>query len=247
MTKYWPLLLIALLLCGAAVFAVCVYRRRHRRPLPPTQDLLYDHEISSFFVHQGPAWRAYLIAVRRNRLLEDLHDKLRRDYVKPGGLRSQCLDFLQRMEDESSLDDLDVIRQRLINTCLYPLHIAVMRYDDMLTQAQAMTFDPSREDILTHLGVHPISPDMPEPIRSATMERNCALLRKEPPSIAEAPFCELMDALHDVFDPVSLLSLIGGQYENLAVCRELLSQVQHDVEQLVAQHSTSRILKKEAE
>lgn len=247
MTKYWPLLLIALLLCLAAVFAVRICRRRHRRLLPPAQDLLYDHEISSFLVHQGPAWRAYLIAERRSRLLEDLHDKLRRDYVKPGGLRSQCLEFLQRMEDESSFESIDVIRQRLINTCLYPLHTAALRCEDMLDQAQEITFEPANADILTHLGVHPVSPDMPEPVRSATMERNRMLLRQAPPPLPQAPRCELMEALHDTFCSAPLLSLIGGHYENLVVCRELLGRVQHDVERLVTHHSTSRTLSKEAE
>jgi len=239
------LVVLGLVLVLAIAAGVYFVLRARRKPLPPTIDSRYSFALSQFSVKYAYGWRALWIAECQNRLLEDLHAKLLRDYLSPGGLRSQCLDFLQLME-EGMPEDVSQLRARLINACLYPLHAAVLRYDEMLSQARGVTFDPSSEDVLRRVGVHDVPDDMPEPVRSATIERNIALLDQSAPDAPDAPPCPLLDDLLATFGSQSVLALIGGQYEDLAACRSLLQQVHQDISRLVARHASGRALRKEA-
>ena len=100
------LLCIALLvLLGALVF---LWLRRRSKHKPPAT-------AQSTPKMPDPALRA-------------LEEKLLHDYRCPGGLRSQCLQFLSLAEEDAVLSDPAAVRVQLINSYLYPLQQAVARY-----------------------------------------------------------------------------------------------------------------------
>ena len=233
MTKYLLISLgVLLAVIGAAVWMI--YRKHSRKERISETPSGYEKHLQIFFEQKAEAWRACMAAESLSRAIRSLQKKLRRDYVQPGGLRSRCLAFLCLMQDETSLKDMDTMRERLINSCLQPMRAHVLEYQAAFAQMRKIDFPITDRDVLSRVGVHEIDENLPASMRRTLTERNIALLRQDAPAPLNVQNGKLYTALCAALDSADMKNLTEGSIAAPDDCRDMLHRVRGDIEFLVS-------------